>query len=530
MTMTWHFGVVAQNQLSKIAALWPKVLPILREGLPIQGGEIANIFHEWVHPNHPGKGTLPQYEEETRGYARRMMADLLEGYAGKWTFHYHLYNYADKLGLLAQIKIDPIAEVLYPPRDFSNWEKEEARRAAAADQLASRLKDRDPISVAEILTPIEAQARAANISYPSWGRYVCWRIAEAAGNPALWIKALLASSAPAHLLEPFFEKAAAKQPLDAEIAILLRSAKPDSQALGVSLVLKHSLPRTPIWQQANPLFKDYTDLIEGFVLRKEIKNKNLKALLNHEEPKVSCVVAASLWGIRDDAKIPNDLFADWKRIIIHNVDEGKRHVLEKIFPKYPDIAFEWIAWRLEGIRTNTRAFYFGLRYDCALPAAIGALTREQRRALIDKLPRTSAVGELVRYLVGRDMELFLHLLSREELEGVRLDPLRVNDDSRPHPKPEVQEFDDRWHKMAIAAMERGFSERDIFSATQQGGFSWSGPMSSMFAAKLAPFEKLLRHPDARLRNVAKIGFEHFSKLRDQHLAAEKRAAVRGEIV
>src|SRR5438552_2193905 len=343
MTMTWHFGVVAQNQLSKIAALWPKVLPILREGLPIQGGEIANIFHEWVQPNHPGKGTLPQYEEETRGYARRMMADLLEGYAGKWTFHYHLYNYADKLGLLAQIKIDPIAEVLYPPRDFSNWEKEEARRAAAADQLASRLKDRDPISVAEILTPIEAQARAANISYPSWGRYVCWRIAETADNPALWIKALLESSAPAHLLEPFFEKAAAKQPLDDEIAILLRSAKPDSQALGISLVLKHSLPGTPIWQQANSLFKDYTDLIEGCVLRKEIKNKNLKALLNHEEPKVSGVVAASLWGIRDDAKIPNDLFADWKRIIIHNVDEGKRHVLEKIFPKYPDIAFEWIA-------------------------------------------------------------------------------------------------------------------------------------------------------------------------------------------
>ena len=215
MTMTWHFGVVAQNQLSRIAALWPKVLPILREGLPIQGGEIANIFHEWVHPNHPGKGTLPQYEEETRGYARRMMTDLLEAYAGKWTFHQHLYNYADTLGLLAQIKIDPIAEVLYPPRDFSDWEKEEAHRAAAADQLVSRLKDRDPISVAEILTPIEAQARAANISYPSWGRYVCWRIAEATDNPALWIKALLETSAPAHLLEPFFQKAAAKQPLEA---------------------------------------------------------------------------------------------------------------------------------------------------------------------------------------------------------------------------------------------------------------------------------------------------------------------------
>jgi hypothetical protein len=78
-----------------------------------------------------------------------MMADLLDAYAGKWTFHHHLYNYSDKLGLLDKIKIDPIAEVLYPPRDFSDWEKEETRRAAAADELASQLKDKDPISVAD---------------------------------------------------------------------------------------------------------------------------------------------------------------------------------------------------------------------------------------------------------------------------------------------------------------------------------------------------------------------------------------------
>ena len=45
-----------------------------------------------------------------------------------WTFHHHLYNYADKLDLLAKIKIDPIALVLYPPRDFSDWEKDQTDR------------------------------------------------------------------------------------------------------------------------------------------------------------------------------------------------------------------------------------------------------------------------------------------------------------------------------------------------------------------------------------------------------------------
>jgi hypothetical protein len=86
-----------------------------------------------------------------------------------------------------------------------------------------------------------------------------------------------------------------------------------------------------------------------------------------------------------------------------------------------------------------------------------------------------------------------------------------------------------WQKMAVAAMEMGFSENDIFYATQAGSFVWSGPMSSMCAAKLAPFGKLLQHTDPRLRKVGTIGFEHFSTRRDEHLAREKRAAVKGEL-
>ena len=35
--------------------------------------------------------------------------------------------------------------------------------------------------------------------------------------------------------------------------------------------------------------------------------------MNDEEPKVSGVVAACMWGIRDDSKIPDELFEDWKR-------------------------------------------------------------------------------------------------------------------------------------------------------------------------------------------------------------------------
>jgi len=48
------------------------------------------------------------------------------------------------------------------------------------------------------------------------------------------------------------------------------------------------------------------------------------------------------------------------------------------------------------------------------------------------------------------------------------------------------------------------------------------------AFQLTPFEKLMQHPDARLRKVGQIGFEYFSKLKAEQLTHEKRAAIRGE--
>jgi hypothetical protein len=145
------------------------------------------------------------------------------------------------------------------------------------------------------------------------------------------------------------------------------------------------------------------------------------------------------------------------------------------------------------------------------------------------MPGTSSVAELVRSLVGRDMGLFLHLLSREELEAVRLDPLRLDFGSGLHAENVVHDFDVVWQQMAIAALEKGFSEENIFSATQGGSFGWSGSMSSMYAARMAPFEKLLKNANPLLQKVGEIGVKNFASLRDAHLAEEKRAAVRGEL-
>jgi hypothetical protein len=156
------------------------------------------------------------------------------------------------------------------------------------------------------------------------------------------------------------------------------------------------------------------------------------------------------------------------------------------------------------------------------------LTIGQRRELIDKVPAAFGVAELLRALVGRDIDLFRHLLNREELRDHRLDPLQVDYDFGHQTENVVPELDEGWQNLATAALEAGFSEEQIFSASQSGGGGWVGSQSSMYAARAAQFEKITQHPDGRLRRIGEIGSNHFSKARDKHLAVEKRSAIRGE--
>jgi len=158
------------------------------------------------------------------------------------------------------------------------------------------------------------------------------------------------------------------------------------------------------------------------------------------------------------------------------------------------------------------------------------LTKEQRRDLIMALPPKPSIVELARALVGSEMGLFSCLLSCEALGNIRLAPLRADIDFKTLGDSQIYEFGDAWQQMAVAALDKGFSEQQIFFAEQCGSCSWSGDRSSMYAARLHPFEKLSQHPDPRLRSVGKLGVEWFSKRRDEELLLAKRAAIRGELL
>jgi hypothetical protein len=228
------------------------------------------------------------------------------------------------------------------------------------------------------------------------------------------------------------------------------------------MFVKHYTSDSPLWTAASQYFGECSHPIGIWVLQGNVKTKNAKELLQSAEPTVASSVAINLWRDNLTPQIPDELLPDWKKVIVEHVDDD--HVLESVFREYPDVAVAWISTKLDGIRDGTRPFWFGSRYDHAMPTAIQALTREQKRGLINKMPRTSAVAELVGSLVGRDLDLYRQLLARKELECVRLAPLRLDGGFGPQGENVVHDFDEGWQKMAIAAMENGFSAEDVFSA------------------------------------------------------------------
>jgi hypothetical protein len=523
----FHAGVTEQQHLGNIAALWQIVSPILHEADLSEGCNVADIFHTWIFPDFMHRGLDKEYVKESRKHARSMMSDLLRAFTGKWTHHHHLRRYAVCLGLEKLIESDPVAEVLFPSREHTNWRKAQSQQMAAANKLADEWSARDPQIIVKLLISIDAQSQLAHLSCTRWDGYVCRRIAETTNKVTSWTQVFFTNIAPAHLIEPFLDVLSKHNKSIAATWVSKAIEMPSLRCIGVSTVITHYPPTSPLWLEASSFFSAFLPVIGTCILQKKVPEKNIKALIRFNEPVVATVAAINLWNANMVPRIPRGVFENWKNAILKSDSAENEHHLQCIFNEYPDLAFQWIAKQLDDINSGTKAISVKSNIGRILPPDRSVMSKHQRRLLIDKISQNTGDSELTHALVAWDMELYDYLLSRKDLGNVRLDPLRVCNDS--NQGNTITDFDERWQSMAIAAMQKGFSVEDIFWATQGGNCSWSGSWSEMYAAKMVPFEKLAHHSEPCLRKVGEFGASYFAKHRDDNLDREKRVAVRGEV-
>lgn len=86
--------------------------------------------------------------------------------------------------------------------------------------------------------------------------------------------------------------------------------------------------------------------------------------------------AEGLWSAAPRGEIPAPLWDDWRRVVVVSLEE--EYPLEAIFGKHPEIAWDWLAARLESPERPS----FQVRRR--LGPAVMALKPEQRDALAER--------------------------------------------------------------------------------------------------------------------------------------------------
>ena len=122
--------------------------------------------------------------------------------------------------------------------------------------------------------------------------------------------------------------------------------------------------------------------------------------------------------------------------------------------------------------------------------------------------------EVIKLLVGGDLDLYRQLVDSEPLKEHHLDPLEGR-------------LDATWREIALVALDRGYSVQDVLHATLGRIRSWVGPASEMWAGERRGFEALLNDANERIAAVGRAGIEYTSMREQEAIDRETAEAVEG---
>jgi hypothetical protein len=285
--------------------------------------------------------------------------------------------------------------------------------------------------------------------------------------------------------------------------------------LALSYLVRFVQVRAEIWKQAGPAVAGDASGIGSWVLRDQVPEETLQVLLTSHGPEVAAEVAGNLWSGKPRGEIPTSLQIAWRNAVIEHLHDG--HELEEIARRHPDIAFAWIKRRLNPTREE-RYSDRGFQTRDHMRSMVAALSRDQRRELIELFAADNFDSELLAVLIGADLDFLRFALSRPETRkrataclGLPGNPVTF------------------WIERAVLFLDAGFSEEEVMWASEVIGGSWSGAESRHHQEKLDLFRPLLAEEDPRIRRIGLAAVELLTKRRDESRQKERIAAVKGTL-
>ena len=509
LKVTFRSGLITQAEMSTIRGLWPRVRKFLQATSIDDWGPVFHLMREWLYPNLLAK----RVPEETRSSMRDFACEIATDIVGMNPDHPGVLSYICRivkpLGIELPLDLDPEFDALFPVEERGQgWEKARAEQTAAADRLAKRWSSQAAKDIATRVVRFETEARAADLTWPRWSPSVAERIAAEVQSPSTWAREFIRAGADSDLVAPFVQVTASCHHPEYPELLKICLEEPRLHFAGVSVGLTAtSLPSELLSGIMSVIDDRFSTWIEVACARLEIPGDRVAALLTHPVRSVAAAAATGEWQATPRGTVRESLRDPWREAVINCFES--EYEGEEIFRGDPSVAFEWLQLRMIG----TRTFSY---HENLLNVALQVVSLEQRKLLLEQIGDGFWHDEVVHGIVGNKPEVYRILLQNQRLKRFHLSPLAGSPAGL-------------WIDKALLALDAGYSTSDVAEAVYGSIQSWSGSESAHWAEWAESFEPLLTHDDERIRTVGQIGKDRALARREQALARERLADIRGRL-
>ena len=562
-TVNLHFGALGRRHVEEIRDLWPLVLNALRdlEDADAPWHDLLRLVSAWVYyPFDRLLGIPDEVRDEVKAFAKRIIQDLANISIHHPGLQHALKAAGERAGLDIDMTLDPEFEALHQHLDPN--EEIEMMESGPPDGILATWERRPLEDMTRALARIESEANLADIHYPRWTPYLCARLAKGIPDTAVVAETFMDHELAVDLVGPFvLEAAKTNQPRWPALVLRCLESR-NFRALGVNAAVTHAAPPGDVLSIALNAAADFPQHVDAWCLRGEVPSSTLLQMFCFADARVAVAAAIGYWCRharplggnevkqtcsscgRDvaaqavvcslcsstlnaeeykkltfvDGAIEEGrrLYSSWRTAILRapademRISQHDEYWLGKILSTNRRLAEDWLvsklgpndhdagSWKVEGIAVEIVA-----RLDSAQRGRVLASLRSDCRA-----------EKLIKCLVADDVDLYGELLERSELAAYHLAPLAG--------KP-----CEGWRKRTLAALAKGYSVDDIVRATLPHSYTWSGPVSEMWAGWRQAFETLFNDADRRIARIGQRGAEIAGEREKRELEAERYYAVHG---
>lgn len=464
-TLTLSRATVPPSWIEPLSDIWDAIRAAagLRPDVPV--GPLVEALEPWARPeilprrSRPGeRRAMPEEAATTmRATAARAIGRLAGIFRERPGALHRLRVLARRQEIAVRIDLPDDFAALYPVRDPINsvaeGEESERRWIEAVGRVADTLAERPIHEAAERLVFLAREADEAGIGWPPGARRLAQALAERTEEPEALLDALIGAGADVSLIEaPLDRVAELKRPgWEAALERLLGDGEAAPAAIRVALA-------RPVGERLKWLASEACaarpGLIKLWLPRSHVDHETIAVLLDGPDRVAleTALTYGSLVHLRPEEP-PASLRARWREVVV-NVPVDERNTeevrtLNEILERDSGLCVDWLRARLR-------------QADNDIPrdtgAAVGALSPEDRAALIADIPTEAAAGvaRTMRYAVERlvsgDLDPARALLERSDLEGA-------------HAAALTGDPDEGWMERALLAVDRGWSPERIASTT-----------------------------------------------------------------